>query len=522
MIRLLLALALIGCATLVQSQTVTVDEGVLEGRAADHGVIAWLGIPFAAPPVRELRWKAPQPEAKWTGVLHADRAAPMCLQPLRNRTMNHYFGNEAVSEDCLYLNVWAQKDARKRPVLVWIYGGGFTVGSASMANYDGAALAAKGVVRVNIAYRLGALGFLAHPDLSREGGSASGNYGLMDQIAALHWIKHNIAAFGGDPDNVTIAGQSAGSMSVALLQQSPLARGLFHKIIGMSGSPFGNLLAPVPLAQAEAQGSALQTALAASGIEAMRDLGGDKIMAVAATVARDAIVIDGKVLTASPQEIFARHAQTDVPIMMGFTRDESFSRFGPATTMSDYQAVVRKQFPHSAESILSAWPAQSDADVARSLNSLQRDASVGTQMAGWAKAQKQYGTAPAFVWFFTRRQPYAAGITFSDHDPATVGAYHTGDVPYWFQTLDSLNLFRATRTWTAEDRDLADRMSDMIVSFARTGKPSKNWPAFDPHNARVMRLDLDRNVIDWPNFKALHYLETAPALPVQPSGKVRD
>jgi para-nitrobenzyl esterase len=499
----------------------SVDGGTIDGVTLPSGVRAWLGVPFAAPPVRGLRWQAPQPVTAWQGTYHADRPAPMCLQPMRARTMNHYFGNEAISEDCLYLNVWAPKSATKLPVIVWIYGGGFNVGSTSMANYSGEGLAAKGVVRVNIAYRVGVMGFLAHPDLTKEGGGGSGNYGLMDQIAGLKWVQRNIAAFGGDPGNVTIVGQSAGSMSVALLQQSPLAKGLFHRVVGMSGSPFGELLSPTPLAVAEAQGVKVQQALGATGIEAMRDMAGDRVMALSSGVARDPIVIDGKVLTGSPQAVFAGKRQSDVPVMIGFTRDESFANFGPAKTVAEYEAAVRKTFPQTTDIVLKAYPAKTGADVVRALTDLQRDASVGRQMAAWARAQ-QSGTAPAYAWFFTRRQPYADGIRFSDHDPATVGAYHTGDVPYWFQTFDALNLFRTTRIWSAEDRALAETMSDMIVSFAKTGVPSAGWPAFDPKRPRIMRLGTDLGVIDWPNYKALESLKAAPVAPAPPTPRVRD
>lgn len=235
-----IAFALLLAATPATAQQVSVDTGRLAGRTIDGGVQAYMGVPFAAPPVRELRWKAPQPAAQWPGVRDATQAAPMCLQSGRGRTMNHYFGNEAVSEDCLYLNIWTPPGAPPPggwPVVVWIYGGAFSVGSTSMANYSGANLAKKGVVQVNIAYRVGPLGFLAHPELSREGGGHSGNYGLMDQIAGLQWVQRNIAAFGGNPGSVTITGQSAGSMSVGTLQMSPLAKGLFHRVVGMSGSP---------------------------------------------------------------------------------------------------------------------------------------------------------------------------------------------------------------------------------------------------------------------------------------------
>jgi para-nitrobenzyl esterase len=523
--RLALIAALAGLmAPPVQAQLRRIDNGVVEGVTAPSGVEMWKGIPFAAPPVRALRWKAPQPVTPWQGSYHADRPAPMCLQPLRARTMNHYFGNEATSEDCLYLNVWAPPEAAGKalPVIVWIYGGAFNVGSANMANYDGEALAAKGVVRVNLAYRVGPLGFLSHPDLTKEGGGTSGNYGLMDQIAGLEWVRRNIAAFGGDPGNVTIVGQSAGSMSVALLQQSPRAKGLFHKVVGMSGSPFGELLRPVPLAEAEAQGDALQKALNTDGIEAMRDLPADRVLSAAQGIPREPIVIDGQVLTGAAQDVFARRAQSDVPVMIGYTRDENFMSLGPVKTIVEWQAAIRKAFPQTAEVVLKAYPVKSEADVSRAVADVQRDATLGRQMFGWARAQAANGKAPAYAWFFTRRQPYADGIRFADHEPATAGAYHTGDVPYWFRTLDSLNLFRITRNWEAGDRALEDRMSAMLLSFARTGKPAPDWPAFDPKRPQVMRLGFDAGVIDWPNFKALDALATQPVSRPATGSRPRD
>jgi len=524
---LTLALSLISTAAL--ADPIRIDGGLIDGKDLASGVRGWFGVPFAAPPLRDLRWRAPQPVKPWDGVLHADRFAPMCLQSLRSRTMNHYFGNEATSEDCLYLNIWGPKGATadaggKLPVIVWIYGGGFNVGSASMANYAGENLARDGVVYVSLAYRVGPMGFLAHPELSAEGRSAdgqghSGNYGLMDQVAALEWVQRNIARFGGDPANVTIMGQSAGSASVAMLQMNPRAKGLFAKAVGMSVSPFGDLVGPMPLAEGEAQGLNLQKALGASSIEAMRDMGGDRILAVAATVPRNAIVIDGANITGKAEAVFAAHQQNDVPIMVGMTRDERFANIGPASTVAEYQAVVGKAFPQTGDAVLKAYPAKADADVQRALVDLMRDMSVGSQMFNWAKANVTYGKSPAYAYFFTRRQPYAAGITFVDHDPATVGAYHTGEVPYFLRNLDSLNLFRQTRDWTPQDRALSDTMSGMILSFARSGKPAANWPVFDPKAPKSMMLGEEIKLIGWPNAAALPLLAAAPrpAAPVAPA-----
>jgi para-nitrobenzyl esterase len=518
-----IAAALLLAAAPVTAQQVSVDTGRLAGRIIDGGVQAYMGVPFAAPPVRELRWKAPQPAAQWPGVRDATQAAPMCLQPGRGRTMNHYFGNEAVSEDCLYLNVWVPPGTAPAggwPVVVWIYGGAFSVGSTSMANYAGAELAKKGVIQVNIAYRVGALGFLAHPELSREAGGHSGNYGLMDQIAGLEWVKRNITAFGGDPGNVTISGQSAGSMSVALLQLSPMAKGLFHRVVGMSGSAFRPRGA-VPLKDAETQGLAVQKALGAAGIEALRDLPGDRLLAGAAGVPRDAIVADGRVLMGDADATFAAGTQSKVPVLIGFTRDEAFATLGPVKTTAQFQKVVRARFGAQAGEVLESYAPKAETDLYRSVNDLQRDMSIGQQVMRWASAQAKSG-APAYVWEFARRQPYADGVRFADHDAATAGAYHTGDVPYWFQTLNSLNLFRTTRVWTPADRALADQMSDMLVRFARGDAPAPNWPQFDPAKPQLMWLDLEPRAMDWPKAALVARLNPKPAPRVSTTRRARD
>ncbi|RZK02109.1 MAG: carboxylesterase [Novosphingobium sp.] len=521
MIRRALTAALLALAAPLAAQPVAVDGGAVEGVTLPSGVKAWLGVPFAAPPLRELRWKPPQPVAPWQGVLHADRYAAECLQPLRSPRQNHYFGNEATSEDCLYLNVWAPAGAQKRPVIVWVYGGGFNIGSASMANYSGEPLAQAGVVRVNIAYRVGPLGFLAHPELSRESGyGASGNYGLMDQIAALEWIKRNIARFGGDPDNVTIAGQSAGSMSVALLQMSPAAKGLFARVAGMSGSPFGGMLGPSPLAKAEAQGLALQKDLGAASLADLRALPGDKV--TAALTPRDPIVIDGRIVTGSAEEVFAAGRQNDVPLLIGYTRDESFGPLGPVKDAAALADAVRARFGAEGDAILAAYR---NADPARAAADIARDASVGRQMADWARFQQSHGKAPAYAYLFTRRQPYAPGVTFSDHDPATVGAYHTGDVPYWLRTREALNLFRTTRTWEPADLSLEAEMSDALLAFARDGRPVSTklgaWPAFVPGKPRLVWLGEESRPIAWPHYADMAKLRTASPAARTP-GRPRD
>ena len=522
MMRAFLAGIALALATVAQAAPITVDGGAIEGFETPSGVAAWYGVPFAAPPLRDLRWKAPQPVQPWQGVLHTDRFAPECLQPLRGSLQNHYFGNEATSEDCLYLNIWAPKNAAKAPVVVWIFGGGFNIGSASMANYSGEPLARDGVVRVNIAYRVGALGFLTHPELSAESGyGGSGNYGLMDQIAALKWVQRNIAQFGGDPANVTIVGQSAGAMSVAMLQASPLARGLFHKVVAMSGSGFGGMLGPVPSAQAEAQGSALQKELGAASLAEMRSLPGDRI--AAATTRRDAMVLDGYVLTGTMDEVFANRAHSDVPVLVGYTRDESFRPFGPVADKAALDAAVRVRFPENADAILKSYGTEAPA---RAATDIARDATVGRQMAFWAQAQRKFGTQPAYAYVFARRQPYAPGITFSDHDPATVGAYHTGDVPYWLRTRPALNLFRQTRLWEPVDTALEDEMAGALLAFARNGVPQSaklgKWPAFDPAKPRVVWLAEQPRTMPWPHFADMPLLASSALQPRTAPTRPRD
>jgi para-nitrobenzyl esterase len=516
----LLALAAVLSSGSAVAQTIAVDGGRIDGITLQSGVSAWLGVPFAAPPLREQRWKPPQPVVPWRGTYHADRTAPECLQPLRGSRQNHYFGNEASSEDCLYLNIWAPKTARKAPVVVWIYGGGFNIGSGSMANYSGEPLARDGVVRVNLSYRVGPLGFLAHPDLSREAGGGSGNYGLMDQIAGLEWVRRNIARFGGDPANVTIVGQSAGSMSVALLQMSPAAKGLFARAVGMSGSPFGGMLGPVPLATAEAQGAALQKELGARSLADLRALPGD--IESVATTRRDAIVQDGRIVTGTAEQVFAGRRQNDVPVLIGYTRDESFRPVGPVADRGALANVVRDRFGAQGDAILAAY---ADPDASRAAADIARDATVGVQMTGWARAQARYGRQPAYAYLFTRRQPYAPGIGFSDHDPATVGAYHTGDVPYWLRTRDSLNMFRRTRVWEPGDVSLEREMASALLAFARGGVPVSptigRWPAFDAAAPRLVWLAPESRTIAWPHFADTPLFDAAATAP-RPATRPRD
>jgi len=516
----------------IPGDPVRIDSGLVAGKRLPSGVRAYFGVPFAAPPVRELRWREPQPAPPWRGVLDADQPAPECVQMLRAHDINTYFGEEATSEDCLYLNIWAPADESKgtlRPVVVWIYGGGFSIGSASMPNYSGETLATKGVVYVAIAYRVGAFGFLALPGLTAESAHhSSGDYGLLDQIAGLRWVQRNIAAFGGDPANVTIMGQSAGSMSVSMLQASPLAHGLFRHVIGLSGSAVSDdpQSRPRTLESAEHEGEVLPEALHAADLAALRSLPSDRIL-FAPVVGRVRYTpnIDGYVLPASPQEVFTAGKQNDVPALMGFVHDESFSELGRALTLADYQEQAHKLYGDKADELLKLYPASDDAQAARAARDAGRDASLGLQMRSWARAQTATGQSPVYVYLFSRVHPYAAGVTFSDHDPTTVGAYHSGDIPYWLGTLDAFNSLRVTRHWTAEDRALSDFMSSAVVSFATSGNPGSGWPVYQLEQERVMGLDVQRKAIPWPDsgkmdfFVRNHPVDRPPA---PAAGRSRD
>ena len=313
-------------------------------------------------------------------------------------------------------------------------------------------------------------------------------------------------------------------MSISLLQSSPAARGLFHRLVGMSGSSFGELMAPASLTDAEKEGVALQQALGADSIAGMRDIPADRLIATAAGVPRRPIVLDGQLLSQSPAASFAARHHNDVPAMIGFTRDESFRSLGPVNSPADFEAAVRKAFPANAAQILKRYPAATDEAARRAARDLQRDASVGLQMAGWAGAQVASGKAPVYPYFFTRVHPYTPGVTFADHDPATVGSYHTADVPYWLGTLDSLNRFRITRNWSADDRAFSGEMMDALLAFARTGNPGSGWPAYNAKAPRMRLLGERGDTIAWPHHADLPLLTGAPVAPPPATGRpnVRD
>jgi para-nitrobenzyl esterase len=485
----------------IAEDSIAIESGKITGTVLASGVKAYFGIPYAAPPVRALRWREPQQVKAWSGVFHADRFAPECIQVLRRHNLNHYFGEEATSEDCLHLNVWAPSSARPGAgltVIVYIYGGGFTIGSSAMALYGGENVAKKGAIFVSFNYRLGALGFMAHPELTAESTHhASGNYGLLDQVAALRWIKANVAQFGGDPTNVTISGQSAGSQSVAFLQASALAKGLFHRAVGWSSSPFGLPSGTPSLADAEQAGLQIQNTLSAGSLAELRDLPADNILAVqqdcqlgCSGTIKVGPIVDGHFLADTPAQVFAAGQFNDVPLMVGFTRDESSNDLRTAKSLSEFQAAAKRLYGERAQEFLKLYPASNDAEARAMGHTAAREGMIETRMRGWLQAQSRNGAAPAYTFMFSRVHPFAEGVTFYDK-PKEIGAYHTSDVPYWLGTQDALNLFRTTRDWTAYDRELSDRMMDCLIAFARTGNPSTTvvtWPQWRPQTEQLVEF----------------------------------
>jgi len=467
----------------VPGDPVAIDTGKLSGKLLPSGVRAYFGVPFAAPPTGDFRWREPQPRESWNGVYNADRFAPECIQILRPHNINHYFGEEATGEDCLYLNIWAppaSPKAHKVPVILWLYGGGLSIGSAGMPIYGGESLAKKGVVYVTAGYRVGALGFMAHPEATAASSHrASGNYGHLDQIAALQWIQRNIERFGGDPGRVTVMGQSAGASSAFSLQASPLAKGLFHRIVGMSG---GGLRAggdPISQGEAEQSGLELQRVLGAKSLADLRNVPADKILAAQAEfqlggtagTVRFRPNVDAYFMPRTPREIFASGEQNDVPLLIGFTRDESGNELRFARSVEEFKAAANKYFGAQTEAFLKLYPVRSDADVPAVGATAVREGGMATSIRSWALGQVAEGQAPAYIYMYSHPHSYEPSAVIADLNATTAGAYHTSEVPYFLLTQDVYNRIRKTRAWTQYDRQLANTMSDVLVAFATSGVP---------------------------------------------------
>ena len=482
-----------------QIQTAKVTGGVVQGVVTED-ISIFKGIPFAAPPVGDLRWRAPAPVQPWTGIKKTVAFGPACMQPENSQ------GNTApVSEDCLYLNVWtpAKNANAKIPVLVWIHGGGFSGGSTSIPMYDGTGFAKKGLVVVSLAYRVGPFGFLAHPELSRESGHGSGDYGLADMIAGLRWVKKNINRFGGDPARVTIFGHSAGGMAVNMLAASPVARGLFKRVICMSGGSFAPLQTSnravtglgIPTLQlAESNGEAFLKKLGVADIKAARALTAEAIqkgVGGGPDAMRFRPVADGYIIPTDLYTIYQARRFQGTPILVGNTSNELGAFMGGRNmTAAKFEQRIKSQYGRYADTILNVYPHATDAEAARSAIELSRDSMFGWSTWTWARLQSGKARGKAFEYYFDY------------HAPDADGSGHGSDVPFAFQTL-------ATRRGEPgpEDKRLSEMISSYWANFARTGNPNgqglPRWPAFTVNDQKVMVFDTAPGARTTPNLDKL-------------------
>jgi para-nitrobenzyl esterase len=462
--------------------TVKTQQGKAHGKTINDGKVrAFLGLPYAAPPVGDLRWKAPQPPAKWKGDRDATAYAAHCAQ-------NHVFEDmvfedNGPNEDCLYLNIYTPADAKdssKLPVMFWIHGGGFSGGASNEPRHNGDFLPLKGVVLVTINYRLGVFGFLATADLAKEADGAAGNYGLLDTVAALQWVKENIKKFGGDPDNVTIFGESAGSFAVSTLMAAAPAQGLFQKAIGESGAAFtANGLAYDALEVREKKDQEWVDSLGVKSLAELRALPADKILE---SVKKPGVGfppdIDGKLLTERVPDTYAAGKQSHVPLLAGWNRDEGSFMAARGMTAVQWKAMATSLFKERADEMLKLYPGDTDEQALRSAIDYGSDSFIAFGTWKWLEAQRKTGDAPVYRYHFE------LPATPSKFHPGT-NAFHSDDIEYVFGTLDT----RPGWQVSAADRKLSDQMMAYWTNFARTGDPNgsglPNWPKYDKDDSLI-------------------------------------
>jgi para-nitrobenzyl esterase len=499
LVALLIMVAANSCTTRQPGQ-IKIEYGWIQG-TVENNLTVFKGIPFAAPPVGDLRWQPPQPLKKWDGVKQTTEFAPAPMQG----------GNppSGKSEDCLYLNVWtpAKSYDEKIPVLVWIYGGGFSFGSTSVPVHDGANLAKKGVVLVSIAYRVGQLGFLAHPELSAENSNnVSGNYGLLDQIAGLKWIQKNISAFGGDPDKVTIFGESAGGISVSMLCASPLAKGLFHGAISQSGGSFGPTRPTTfpgenmkSLNQAEKEGVDYTKKAGVSSIAELRKIDAEKLPSEWGMGSAWPI-IDGYVIPDDQYKLYEAGNYNDIPVLIGYNSDEGLS-FSPGRTPEEYFTGVKSRYGKFADDLIKAYPVGENS-VPKTARDLARDASFGWHTWSWARLQSKTGKSKVYYYYFDQHPDFPEDSPNADH-----GSPHGQDVAYVFQNLNTSN-----PNVTKSDLETSQAMATYWTNFAKYGNPNgeavPEWPAFSQDNPVVMYLGPTPHTGPVPSEKSLEVLDT--------------
>ncbi len=485
-----LAVSLFATGPALGQSTVRAPAGAVQG--SDQGALRiFKGIPYAKPPVGAMRWQAPAPLPAWQGVRKATGFGPACVQP--RSTAVHIYANppEKMSEDCLTLNIWAPRSAKKLPVFVWIHGGALVGGYSHEGMYDGGRMAERGeAIVVSLNYRLGILGYLAHPELSKESPQGiSGNYGLLDQIAALRWVRDNIAAFGGDPAQVTIAGESAGGLSVLYLMASPLARGLFHKAVAQSAymittpelkqGRFG-------LPSAEAAGTQAMTALGAADLAALRAMDAEELTQNAAGKGFGPwAAVDGKVLTRQLVDTWDRGEQAPVPVLAGFNQGEIRSLRillppAPAGTKA-YEEAIRARYGDLADPFLRLYPSS---NIAESMLAATRDALYGWTSTRMAIGQTAIGK-PAYLYLFDHGYPAADGNGLH--------AFHAAEIPYVFGTAGNTSRYWPKIPDGVVDRRLSTAMMDYWTSFARAGTPrAEGHPAWQPYGKEAHYMAFDQ------------------------------
>ena len=485
-----------------------VSGGTISG-TTENGVQAFKGIPYAAPPVDDLRWKPSQPVVAWDGVKACAEFGASCPQSMIPEGSFYSFTNvDEMDEDCLFLNVWtdAKSADEKRPVMVWFHGGSLTRCSGSDARFNGVNLAKKGVVVVTVNYRLGPLGYLAHPELSQEEPKGvSGNYGVLDQIESLRWVQQNISQFGGDPGNVTVFGQSAGSWSVQAMVATPLAKGLFHRAIGQSGGLFGAVRDLETSEGDQRSGHQIgQDFLEACGVKTIaeaRALSAEKIIEVFLNAGRSFYtrpVVDGWVIPDTIDAIFGNGRQNDVPVMLGMTANEMASLSDPAghpKTTADLEEAVARQFGAADfDEFTAAYGGTDDETAQKAYLALIRDVAFSAHMRRWARSSDTISSS-AFLYYFT----FAPPVPGTEY----LGAFHSSDVPFAFQNIDP--------EFGEEADAVADAMSDYWVNFAKTGDPNgaglPKWEAYNQDTEPYMELGDIRRPGNHLLKKELDYLE---------------
>ncbi len=515
---LIAALLLSACAgpEAIQDSTtnraiVAIDGGKIAGARDADAVWSYKGIPFAAPPIGKLRWRPPQPVVAWEGERDATRFAPACLQT--RRAEGSFYGQivDRMDEDCLYLNIWTSSapDARV-PVMVWIHGGGLTSGHGGEATYDGSALAKRGVVVVTINYRLGPLGYFAHPLLAAESDHrASGNYGILDQIAALTWLQKNIARFGGDSGRVTIFGESAGSWSVHHLVASPLAKGLFHRAIGESGGAFGSFGTVYSKAEQEAHGETFVKSLlgadTAPSLEALRAKTGEDVMAARGGGGRSSPNVDGWVFPDTIYNIFASGTENHVPVIVGSNADEYATLGGAARapmTPADYKKYARDTYGNLADAFLATYSAANENETVKARIASATDQSFGWEMRTWA-AMTQTAASSAYLYFFSRVPP--------GPDAAKNGAYHAAEIIYVFGNLGKSPYPYANAAYDDTDRKLSRLMVSYWLNFATKGDPNGEglpvWPVYTRKTDEALELGDNVRVVSGNRKSRLDFMD---------------